>query len=208
MFFLLYIAIFLGGYLIGSIPFGLLIGLSQGKDVRKEGSGNIGATNVTRVVGSKAGKLCFALDFLKGAIPITAVAILTKYGLLSELEFARIIALVAPVIGHMFPIWLKFKGGKGVATAAGAVLALAPCACLIGLAIWVAFFYAFKYVSLASIIAAAAVPIAAITLSVTRIQKLSITELIILSLLCLVAILRHTSNIKRLLNGTENRFSS
>ena len=153
--YILYAAvIFLASYLIGSIPWGLLIGKLYGKDVRKEGSGNIGATNVTRVVGPVQGKICFFLDFMKGFLPVLAVIILEARGFIPNHSSFRIIAMVAPVVGHMFPIFLKFKGGKGISTAAGGILALSPPACIGGLIIWAAAFLAFRYVSLASILAA------------------------------------------------------
>lgn len=202
-----YLLIFVGAYLIGALPWGLWIGLLNGKDVRKEGSGNIGATNVTRVVGAKAGKLCFALDLLKGFFPVLLVSLLMKHEVLpNTLTFAPIVAAVAPVIGHMFSIFLKFTGGKGVSTAAGAILGLAPFACLTGLAIWAIVFLTSRYVSLASIVAAFIVPICAWIYSAMGWQVVSCPSIIFLTLLCLLAILRHHENIKRLLNGTENRF--
>ena len=100
-------------YLAGSIPFGYLIGRWNGKDIRTLGSGNIGATNVTRVIGKGWGRLCFALDFLKGFLPVLTVKLLTGSTLYAA------IAVFCTVIGHMLPVWLKFKGGKGVSTAAG-----------------------------------------------------------------------------------------
>ncbi len=202
------IVIFLASYLIGSIPWGLLIGKLYGKDVRKEGSGNIGATNVTRVVGPVQGKICFFLDFMKGFIPVLAVIILERNGTLSAHSSFRIIALIAPVIGHMFPVFLKFKGGKGVSTAAGGILAMSPPACVGGLIIWGIAFFAFRYVSLASIIAAIAVPLLATLFNFFNWWPLSIPAQVLLYILGLLAILRHLSNIKRLLNGTENRFGN
>ena len=102
------VIIFLASYLAGSIPWGLLIGKIYGKDVRKEGSGNIGATNVTRVVGPIPGKICFFLDFIKGFLPVIAVIILESRGILPNHSRFRIIAMLAPVVGHMFPMFLKF----------------------------------------------------------------------------------------------------
>ena len=205
--YILYAAvIFLASYLVGSIPWGLLIGKLYGKDVRKEGSGNIGATNVTRVVGPVQGKICFFLDFMKGFLPVLAVIILEARGFIPSHSSFRIIAMVAPVVGHMFPIFLKFKGGKGISTAAGGILALSPPACIGGLIIWAAAFLAFRYVSLASILAAIAVPVLATVFNYFNWWVLPVPVQVLLYILGLAAILRHLNNIKRLLNGTENRF--
>ena len=147
-----------GAYLLGSIPWGFFIGKLNGVDVRKEGSKNIGATNVTRCVGKRAGKLCFALDFLKGALPVLAAQFFFKDSK-NIFEYVVIAALFASVIGHMFPVFLKFHGGKGVSTAAGAVMALAPLPLVVALLVWVVVFLVSRYVSLASIAAAAVLPI-------------------------------------------------
>lgn len=197
-----------GSYLLGSIPWGFIIGKLNGVDVRQEGSKNIGATNVTRCVGKKAGKLCFALDFLKGALPVLAAQFFFKDSK-NIFEYVVIAALFASVIGHMFPVFLKFHGGKGVSTAAGAVMALAPLPLVVALLVWVVVFLVSRYVSLASIAAAAVLPIVAWILYLVKFgSELSRTPsvLIFLTIIALLAILRHHSNIQRLLNGTENRF--
>ena len=197
-----------GSYLFGSIPWGFIIGKLNGVDVRQEGSKNIGATNVTRCVGKKAGKLCFALDFLKGALPVLAAQYFFRDSR-NIFEYVVIAALFASVIGHMFPVFLKFHGGKGVSTAAGAVMALAPLPLLVALLVWVVVFLVSRYVSLASIAAAAVLPIVAWILYLVKFgSELSRTPsvLIFLTIIALLAILRHHSNIQRLLNGTENRF--
>ena len=209
------IAIVVGAYLLGSIPWGFIIGKINGVDVRKEGSQNIGATNVTRCVGKKAGKLCFALDFLKGAIPVLAAQFLISADWPLR-EYVIIAALLMGVIGHMFPIFLNFKGGKGVSTAAGAIMALAPFPLLIALVVWVVVFFVSRYVSLASISAAAILPIVAWVCYLTdanfgRLGGIPLISnspliLIFLTLVAILAIVRHRSNIQRLLNGTENRF--
>lgn len=144
-------------YLIGSIPFGYLIGRLHGIDIRKVGSGNIGATNVTRSIGRIAGKICFFLDFLKGALPVVLVNMTFEENT-ANLALA---AGLAVILGHVFPIYLRFRGGKGVATAAGVALALAPYPLLCALAVWVVTFLTSRYVSLASIVAAASLPIIA-----------------------------------------------
>lgn len=197
----------LGAYLLGSIPWGFLIGKYNGVDVRQVGSKNIGATNVTRCVGKKAGKLCFALDFLKGALPVVAAQYFFKGG--RCFEYVVIATLFATVLGHMFPVFLKFRGGKGVSTAAGAIMALTPIPLLIALVVWVVVFLVSRYVSLASIAAAAVLPIVAWVFyligfgsDLARSQGV----LIFLTIIALLAILRHHANILRLLNGTENRF--
>lgn len=198
----------LAAYLLGSIPFGLLIGKIKGVDIRTQGSCNIGATNVTRVVGKWWGKLCFFCDFAKGLLPVLAVRGILRqmdcpennlYGLLSVLT-----ALFA-VLGHIFPIYLKFKGGKGVSTVAGVVLALHPFSVLIAGAVWAGFFFAFRYVSLASLAAAAALPLSAFALTFAGV-KMPLPTGILLIFFALLTIAKHHSNIRRLLNGTESRF--
>lgn len=219
------IAVIVISYLIGSIPFGLLIGKMKGIDVRKEGSGNIGATNVTRVVGKGWGKLCFVLDFLKGALPVLVVSYLTPKELFpfltnllpaacqqymnqlpDPLAVLPSLAAFATVSGHIWPIYLKFKGGKGVSTAAGAILALSPLALIGAALVWVITFFTSRYVSLASILAAGSMPIFLIVLSLCKVNKASIPEIILFILLAILTVLKHSSNIKRLREGTENRF--
>ncbi|MBR2365148.1 MAG: glycerol-3-phosphate 1-O-acyltransferase PlsY [Lentisphaeria bacterium] len=194
-------------YLAGSIPSGFLIGKSKGIDIREHGSGNIGATNVTRIVGKWWGKLCFLCDFLKSAVPVALVAFLCRkeifadpWGLLPSL------AAFSAVAGHIFPVWLKFKGGKGISTAAGAVLALNPPALLAAGIVWAALFFAFRYVSLASIFAAAGLPFFAWGAAKLGLWNCTNVELGLFILLGVLAIVKHISNIKRLLNGTESRF--
>ena len=204
------IAVVLGSYLLGSIPWGFIIGKLNGVDVRKVGSKNIGATNVTRCVGKKAGKLCFVLDFVKGALPVLAAQILFKETSMFN-EYIVIATLLAVVIGHMFPVFLNFKGGKGVSTAAGAIMALAWFPLLIALVVWVVVFLVSRYVSLASISAAAVLPIVAWVCYLTganNFGKLANSPLVLvfLTLVAVLAIVRHRSNIQRLLDGTENRF--
>lgn len=203
------VLVVLGAYLLGSIPWGFIIGKVNGVDVRKVGSNNIGATNVTRCVGKKAGKLCFVLDFLKGVIPVAGAQYIFRNATVFPMEYVVIAALFATVLGHMFPVFLKFKGGKGVSTAAGAVMALTPYALLAALLVWVVVFLASRYVSLASIAAAAVLPIVAWVFYLVDFgNELARSKevLIFLTIVSLLAILRHHANIVRLLNGTENRF--
>ncbi len=213
------------GYFLGALPFGAIVARAHGVDIFKEGSGNPGATNVKRVLGEKfgakgkrAGNLVFALDVLKGALA-AGWALLARAGTTVTLDFEgwaglgattiagsdwRLIGLtgaVAAVLGHSFSIFTKFKGGKGVATAAGGVLVLVPVSCLIGAAVWVVTFYATRYVSLGSILAAVAVPLA------SWLRGNPVYLNVVVTALGLFVIIRHRENIKRLLNGTESKFA-
>lgn len=185
-------------YLCGSVPWGFIIGKVCGVDVRTVGSKNIGATNVTRCVGKRAGQLCFALDFLKGLVP---VLIAQRAGLD---EKVLLIVVIATVIGHMFPVFLNFKGGKGVSTAAGAIAALAPIALAAALTVWVVVFLVSRYVSLASITAAAV--LASVSWVTVLTGQLSWPKAALMTVVAALAIFRHRENITRLMNGTENRF--
>lgn len=198
-------AMLAGAYLIGSIPFGLLIGKCYGIDIRKVGSCNIGATNVTRTVGKWQGKLCFFLDFLKGALP-TAASI---FFLFPGNAWMALGVAALTITGHMFPVFLKFKGGKGISTAAGAALVLAPYPLIVALVCWITVFKISRFVSLASIFAAAMLPVLALFFG--RIgfgNEISLSRQVQLFFIIIgiVAVARHHANIKRLLEGTENRF--
>lgn len=199
------------GYLLGSLPFGYLVARSKGVNIFEVGSKNPGATNVRRVLGSGPGNLVFVLDALKGAIatgwPIFGF---TTYadgrcvigfntGSSSGL-IAAVAGLVGALIGHSFSCFTKFRGGKGVATATGGLLVLMHVAVLIGAAVWIVTFYSSRYVSLASILAAIAMPIAAFFLNE---QPLLLGLTIVIALLVLV---RHRANIQRLMAGTESKF--
>ncbi|MDD5727843.1 MAG: glycerol-3-phosphate 1-O-acyltransferase PlsY [Victivallales bacterium] len=203
------ILIALASYLIGAIPWGYLIGKRHGVDIRTLGSRNIGATNVTRVIGKWNGRLCFLLDFLKGFIPVLAVTFLLRGNFIrDEYQISQMLAALCAVLGHMFPVYLWFRGGKGVSTAAGALLALAPYSFAVAGAVWAVVYLISRYVSLASIAAAAVLPVTATFIYFFKndLYPRSPYVLAFLYLLAVLAILRHTSNIKRLLNGTENRF--
>ena len=182
-------------YLIGSIPFGLLIAKTKGVDIRTQGSGNIGATNVLRCLGKPLGITCFALDALKGYLPAALFPIL---GLLDP-TFGILFGAAA-ILGHNFPVFLKFKGGKGVATSAGVLLGVAPLAVAAGLLTWVVVFYASGYVSLGSIVAALAVVITGWTTGCGPVIATALT------LLGALTVWRHRENIRRLLSGTEHKF--
>jgi len=182
-------------YLFGAIPFGLLVAKSRGVDIRTQGSGNIGATNVFRVIGKGWGIFTFALDALKGFIPAFVFPRLA--GL--DAEWGVLFGIVA-ILGHSFPVYLRFKGGKGVATSAGMLLGVAPLAVGVGFACWALCMVISRYVSLSSIVAAIAVAVT------VWIQDKGQVINIALTILSLLIIWLHRANIKRLLNGTENRF--
>lgn len=192
-------------YLFGSIPFGLLIGLSRGIDIRKVGSCNIGATNVLRTVGKPWGILAFILDFGKGiAGTLLAPALATQIcnGGLPQ-EYLRLAGGFFAVAGHNWPVWLGFRGGKGVATSAGFLLAIIPAQLGIALAVWVVVLLAFRYVSLASI--TAAIALATMTWISRGQQPFAVP--VLTTVLAVFIIVRHRQNIMRLLSGTENIFS-
>ncbi len=190
-------------YLTGSIPFGLLIARVRGVDIRTVGSGNIGATNVFRCVGKKWGVLVFALDFLKGFIAAGVLPVLLASCATAPAEIRLVLAAVA-VAGHNWPVWLRFKGGKGIATSAGALLGVAPVAVGLAAVVWFAAFFILRYVSVASLLAALTVGIAPWT---PLLPDASPWLRVVLGLLALAAIIRHRANIQRLCKGTENRFS-
>jgi glycerol-3-phosphate acyltransferase PlsY len=182
-------------YVIGSIPFGLLISKAKGVDIRKQGSGNIGATNVLRCLGKPLGITCFVLDALKGFLPAALFPMIGKVDPTFGILFGT-----AAILGHNFPIFLNFKGGKGVATSAGVLLGVAPLAVVIGLLTWVIVFKTSGYVSLGSIIAALAVIATGWTAGYGSVIATALT------LLGALTIYRHRENIKRLAAGTENKF--
>lgn len=225
-------------YLAGSIPFGLIVGLAKGVDPRKAGSGNIGATNVGRLLGGKYFALVFTLDLLKGAIPVfiaylyfrqQTIAILTMrqpfetglfepggltlYNMTTEKYILWILVALAAVLGHMFPIFLKFKGGKGVATSAGVTLGLFPfytIPCLGAAAVWGLVFWGTRYISVASIIGAIAFPVIYLFFALAAWWDPFGPQLPLLIFAFLVPIMiiyKHRSNIARLRAGTEHRFA-
>jgi len=200
--------VLIGSYFLGSIPFGYLAGRLEGIDIREAGSGNVGATNVVRVLGKRYGYPVFALDVLKGfgAVKISMLMAPGRPPEWNSPEFFGIVAAISSVLGHLYPPWLKFKGGKGVATSAGALLALTPVATLIGVAVWVIVFWLTRYVSLASVTAAVVLPI--VILVVSWREQEEVKQLVYASA-CVAAIVvwRHRSNLCRLLRGTEPRFT-
>ena len=200
--------VLIGSYLLGSIPFGYLAGRLAGIDIRKAGSGNVGATNVVRVLGKRYGYPVFALDVLKGlgAVKISMLMAPGRPPDWNSPEIFGILAAMSSVLGHLYPPWLKFNGGKGVATSAGALLALTPVATLIGVAIWIIVFWLTRYVSLASITAAVLLPIVILVVS-SHGQNTGKPLVYASACVAAVVIWRHRSNLSRLMRGTEPRFT-
>jgi acyl phosphate:glycerol-3-phosphate acyltransferase len=180
-------------YLVGSIPFGLVVGkLFYGVDVRQHGSGNVGTTNVFRVLGKKAGVAVLVCDMLKGYVPAAIAAAL--FG-----PWPAIFIAAAPVVGHIYSIFLKGRGGKGIATGAAVVLALVPAVFAILLVVWIAVLLTIRYVSVASLAAASLVPV--LTIAFGEPLPYEIAGLLV----AVVVWWAHRGNIKRLLAGEENR---
>lgn len=204
-------------YLLGSVPFGVIVAKAHGKDLRSIGSGNIGATNVARALGRKWAYLCFVLDVLKGLVPMLVTMFLVR-SLSAHSHIGEVIVLwlwlavgCAAILGHIFPLYLKFKGGKGVATSLGVALGLWPyytvCA-LIAFAVWVAVVLIWRYVSLASIAASIAFPVVlavAVLLKVNWELNVLWPLFIVAMIIPLMVIIRHRENVRRLLRGTESR---
>jgi acyl phosphate:glycerol-3-phosphate acyltransferase len=189
-------------YLLGSIPFGLIVARLLGRgDVRKEGSGNIGATNVSRVAGPLAGILTLLLDGAKGA---AAVFVAGRYS--NDSAMWMVIAGLAALVGHCFPVWLKFKGGKGVATAAGVYLALCPPAFLAGLILFLLVASVSRYVSLGSVAAAVAMPLLMYFLWAPHHAPPPVITFGALAVAVLI-VYKHDGNLQRLVEGTEPKFS-
>lgn len=193
------------GYLLGSIPTGYLIGRAKGVDIRAHGSGNIGATNVLRTLGKPLGILAFVGDTGKGFAAVWAGYLLHETGAAWPISAYGVTAGLACIVGHNHPCWLKFKGGKGIATSAGVLTALMPLAIPVLLVIWLILFAATRYVSVASIGAALALPVIVGLLGL-RVEGYDQVLLGFAVVAALLAIWRHRSNIQRLREGTENRF--
>jgi glycerol-3-phosphate acyltransferase PlsY len=215
-------------FLLGSIPFGLIIARMKGIDIRQHGSGNIGATNVFRIVGKKYGITCLFLDLLKGLIPtILAISLIRFTGMKNPMaldvlenhagifpmltaQVFQVITGLCAILGHNYSPWVGFKGGKGIATSAGVLIAMMPAAIVILLVVWLLVFFISKYVSLASVIAALTLPVLTLWGSWfhgkiqdgTWNKPLFIFSIIIAAL----ATWKHRSNFKRIREGTEHRF--
>jgi glycerol-3-phosphate acyltransferase PlsY len=191
----------LASYLLGSIPFGLvLVRLVKGVDLRTIGSGNIGATNAMRAAGKPVGLAVFVLDFAKGWVAISGFA--AAWAGEDPLGWGAVAAGAASVLGHCFPVWLRFKGGKGVATGCGALVAVDPWIWVVGGAVWLAALGLARMVSLASIAMGVAFPVAAWWLT-ERIEPA-----VGAALLALLILVRHRSNMARIMAGTEPKIGA
>lgn len=198
--------IFLMCYLVGGIPFGYLIGKFNGLDIRRHGSHNIGATNVRRVLGSDWGIVCFALDFLKGLMPVIYLGAVLGGQWCVGFEWGEIFAVVGTVLGHVFPWTLKFKGGKGVATSLGAVLGVVFWPVLCCAVVWYLTFLKTRIVALASIAAAVAMPVVGLFMYFFQIGRIHGPAVILMLILGGLIIYRHKDNILRMREGRENSF--
>lgn len=210
-FFLLVVAI---GYLLGALPFGYLVARAKGVNIFEVGSKSPGATNVRRVLGKGPGNLVFALDVLKGALAASWALLAPTSGFYCDipelgLDFAitgetwvhvGVAGLIGAMLGHSYSCFTKFKGGKGVATGAGGILVIIPVSAVIAAAVWLVVFLLGRYVSLASIMAAASLPLT------VWLRDRPPLIIVLTALIALFVIVRHRENITRLLNGTENRF--
>lgn len=208
---MIFIYLIIGAYFLGSVPFGLIIAKAHGKDLRRIGSGNIGATNVSRALGRKWAYFCFGLDVLKGLLPTLAASRIIPGDASVAVVFLWVGVGVAAVLGHIFPVYLKFKGGKGVATSFGVALGLWPYYTVcsgIAFVIWVVVVLIWRYISLASIIASLVFPISLVTaIMLNKNWELSqLWPLLTVAVaIAVMVIIRHRENIKRLIAGTENK---
>jgi len=201
-----YILVVVIAYLLGSIPTGFLVAKARGVDIRTVGSGNIGATNVFRILGKPAGVFVLLADAAKGWLAVFLVAkwvaalFFPDAGPLSR-EWFAICAGIAAILGHNYTCWLHFKGGKGIATSAGVLVALVWLPLLIILGVWIVVFAASRYVSLASICASFVLPFAA------WFTGKNLAIIIVTASLAVLAIYKHRANIQRLIKGTEHRIN-
>lgn len=216
-------------YLLGSIPFGYIVARAHGIDIRQHGSGNIGATNVMRTLGKKAGWTVFACDTVKGLVAVIIAKYIADHNSITVSQshmgyegineaifhatyFVRlpeaigaITAAITCIIGHNFPVWLGFKGGKGMATSAGVIIGMMPLTAIGCMLVWAAVFFSTRYVSLASIAAAVALPLITMLLLLMGVIY-GWPYFYFAVAACVLAVWRHRSNIVRLANGTENKF--
>jgi len=203
---LIKICYIVSAYLAGGVPFGFLAGKVFKKiDIREHGSRNLGATNVFRVVGKGPGLAVYLLDALKGFTPVLISKMVWPSASIPGQWFYIAVGLAA-ILGHVFTPYLRFKGGKGVATASGVLLALEPAATLIALAAFIAALSAFGYVSLGSIIASLIFPMSAAVIRIVQNQNPLVPIVALGWLITILIMLTHKKNIIRLLNGTENKF--
>lgn len=204
-------ALLISSYLLGAIPFGLLIAAAHGIDLRKVGSGNIGATNLSRALGKKWAYVCFFLDLVKGLLPTVATGLWLSNIQGSAGFCARLAVGCAAVVGHIFPIYLRFRGGKGVATSFGVALGFWPYYTLcagFALLVWLIFLLIWRYVSLASLAASVAFPVI-LALAIALVNDWKIIELwpllVVAIFIPVLVFIRHRENISRLLSGTESK---
>ena len=204
---LILLTILLLAYGVGAIPFGYMVAKWKGLDIRQHGSGNIGATNVIRVMGKKIGLPVFALDVLKGLLPVVFAKLWSQENGYDP-TWPMLGAALGSVLGHNFTFWLGFKGGKGIATSAGAMLAVLPVALGVAVLLWILFFFATRYVAVASIAAGVSLPITVLAQRAFT-GSYAAPPLPLLGFATVIgglAVWRHRSNIQRLREGTENRF--
>jgi len=201
----IYAVTILVSYLIGSIPFGVFAGGIAGIDIRQHGSGNIGATNVLRILGKKYGIAVFLADALKGLIAVR-LAVWVAGSDPFHRNLLGILAAIFVIIGHSFPVWLRFRGGKGVATSGGACFGLLPVPALIAGIVWIAVFFACRYVSVASIVATSALPLTVWIFS-DGWNSPNYLVFVLSVFIALLVIWRHRENVVRLARGTEPRFN-
>lgn len=194
-----YIATALMAYLLGSIPTGFLVARARGVDIRTVGSGNIGATNAFRVLGKGLGIFVLLMDALKGLAAVEIVLCIAHFFPDASVTNLKITAGICAILGHNYTCWLHFKGGKGIATSAGVLIALVPLALVIILSIFIILFVTTRYVSVGSLAASFSLPLA--TWFTTHDTGLTVVT----GAMGALAILKHRKNIQRLLNGTENR---
>jgi glycerol-3-phosphate acyltransferase PlsY len=198
---LLWVVTMAASYTAGSVPFGYVLGKLRGVDVRAHGSGNVGATNVARVLGYPMGILVFALDVGKGVL---AAAVLPAVIAGAQEGVLPIVSGATAILGHVFPAFLSFRGGRGVATACGVLGWIMPVPTAIAVAVWATVVLWTKYVSAASILAALSVPVGALSLY-HREMHLHLPTIVFSGLIALLVVLRHIPNIRRLIAGTEHR---
>jgi len=205
---LAWLVVVLAGYLPGSLPAGLIAGRLKGVDIRAVGSGNIGATNAFRVLGKGIGVAVLLVDVMKGLLPCLFLPPLVNgmfpEGQTPELQTLKLLIGVSAILGHNYPCWLGFKGGKGIATTAGVVGGLAPVPFGICLGVWIVFLGISRYVSVASIAAAVTLPVSVAAFPGEGVYRFGPLFWIFL-LLGAMAIWKHRLNIQRLMNGTESR---
>ena len=199
-----YVVTAFAAYLLGSIPTGFLVAQTRGIDIRTVGSGNIGATNTLRVLGKPAGIFVLVMDALKGWLAVVPLAFLIatifhqpQSG--TSHETSQIIAGLCAILGHNYTCWLQFKGGKGIATSAGVLLALVPWALLIIFTVFIVCLLLTRFVSVGSIAASATLPFA------SWMTGESLVKIVVTGAMSVLAIYKHKDNIRRLLNGTERR---